>query len=126
MSYESRLYVVRENYRFTRNCKDGRTRGFGSVLAMMNLSGCAGLEDIFTEEAGCCIYENTKPIYKDCYGDIIASASVETVITELERLVEVYDHRRAKFALALLRELQNSISAKEWDDDVIRVYHYGY
>lgn len=118
MGYDSRVYVVEEH--------NGTLFGnYAEVLATIEMGVIPDFRHIFETPINYEIYigndENTST---DCYGDLIKSADVETVMNWLENAFSGKDgeYRRLRPLYYLLKAYKEE--EKKWDN--IKVLHYGH
>lgn len=117
MGYESRLYIVKENKKFS----------YGEVIAIFNCSNMGydnGWRELFDTPFESEIYAedgNTK-VKKDKYGEKLKAANFSSVIAWLEKEVETDTGRRIKPLLSFLKGFDLS----QWRDGEMKIVHFGY
>lgn len=119
--YESRIYVF-NRVEITKPGTDQVVDIIGNRLAVIDLAAAGGIEHLFRKYVDFAVYEsdgNTK-IDHDCYGNLLKSAPIQTVIDWLEEMVKHDSYRRYPPILAFLKALD----PKLWNDLVC--VHYGY
>ena len=113
MSYESRLYVVREcNFSFLSD--NGKV--WAEVVGMIDLSKCYGIKEVFMKEANAYIYAedgNTR-IEKDRYDEPLTVAELDEVIKCLKKIIKETDYHRAKVALQFLKAVQKGRQSQKF------------
>lgn len=122
MGYESRLHVVSV-------CDD-----YAQIIGMVDLCKIGGKPDVFKHPICYDVYidSGNEPTIKDKYGDHLTDCSLDEAIDCIEKMnKEViennefggHSYRRFTVALGLLRAIANDTL---WENENIRVIHYGY
>lgn len=120
MGYESRTFIMNVH-----ESSPLMGKKWAEWIAIIELS-CMGYSNgwmkTFTKPVDYAIYmpDADEEIQEDCYGDKLMAASIDDVITCLERIEADRHYRRIPPLLAMLKSFDRS----EWDE--LQVVHYGY
>lgn len=119
--YESRIYVF-NRVEITKPGTDQVVDIVGDQLAVIDLAAAGGIEHLFRTPIDFDVYhsDGDTVIKNDCYGTLLKSAPIQTVIDWLEEMVKHDSYRRYPPILAFLKALDPSL----WNDLVC--VHYGY
>lgn len=118
MGYESKIYITRKN----------EYSDWNEVVATFDLCKMGHdlidgkpFRHLFTEPVGCMYADDgDTELRKDCYGDDIEGAPIESVIEWLGKWLETNHYARAEVFYTLLMEMDAKIDGELW------CYHYGY
>lgn len=118
MGYESKIFVVNKSDWM----KDNYGHYYGRIIAMVDMSCCLGLSNLFRTPANVYIYaENPdEPVCDDRYGEELKCGDIQEIIEWCEAEYNKEHYRRFSPLIGLLK----GFDREEWNN--LQVIHYGH
>lgn len=124
MGYESRIYIVEVN-----RDKNNNKVTYAENIAAFNLC-CMGYSngwcELFKTPIDYDLYTDSGKITKDCYGEHLKSADIDTVIEWLENYKELEFQGKAEHyrGIDTLLATLKGFNKSAWSE--LQIVHYGY